>query len=150
MRAVIQRVKSSVLLINDEEYSRIGYGLLVFLGIEESDNADDTEWLCKKIAGLRIFNDSFGVMNLSITETKGEIMVVSQFTLHASTRKGNRPSYFRAAGPEIAKPVYESFVLSLAKVLNNTVETGQFGAHMEILLVNDGPVTIIIDTKNKE
>jgi D-tyrosyl-tRNA(Tyr) deacylase len=150
MRVVIQRVKSSVLQIKGQEYSRIGVGLLVLLGVEDTDSAADAEWLCKKIAGLRIFDDKSGVMNLDIRETGGEIMVVSQFTLHASTRKGNRPSYIRAANPEKAKPAYDSFVSLLGMMLNRNVETGQFGAHMEISLVNDGPVTIIIDSKNKE
>lgn len=150
MRIVIQRVKSSVLYINGEVYNRIGHGMLVLLGIEEADNDIDSEWLCKKITGLRIFDDNAGIMNLDVRETNGEIMVVSQFTLHASTRKGNRPSYIKAAGPEKAKPLYNSFVSLLQTMAGKNVATGQFGAHMEIALVNDGPVTIIIDSKNKE
>jgi len=150
MRVVIQRVTSCILTIEGLEYSRIGKGLLVLLGIENADNENDTEWLCAKITGLRIFDDSQGIMNLDIKETGGEIMVVSQFTLHASTRKGNRPSYIKAARPEVAKPAYEAFVDSLEKKLGRTIATGVFGAHMEITLVNDGPVTIIIDSKNRE
>ena len=150
MRAVIQRVSSCVLYIVDNEYSRIGTGLLILLGIEEADNADDIEWLSAKITGLRLFDDDKGVMNLDVTEISGEIMVVSQFTLHASIRKGNRPSYTKAARPEIAKPAYEAFIQSIETNLGYQVATGEFGAHMEIALVNDGPVTILIDTKNKE
>jgi D-tyrosyl-tRNA(Tyr) deacylase len=150
MRVVIQRVTSCILTIEGLEYSRIGKGLLVLLGIENADNENDTEWLCAKITGLRIFDDSQGIMNLDIKETGGEIMVVSQFTLHASTRKGNRPSYIKAARPEVAKPAYEAFVDSLEQKLGRTIATGVFGAHMEITLVNDGPVTIIIDSKNRE
>jgi len=150
MRAVIQRVTSSVLSIGGKEYSRIGNGLLLFLGIEEADTNDDIEWLTAKIAGLRIFDDAEGVMNLDVRDSKGEIMIVSQFTLHASTRKGNRPSYIRAARPGFAEPVYEAFIRSQAAKTNCKVVSGQFGAHMEIALVNDGPVTIIIDTKNRE
>jgi D-aminoacyl-tRNA deacylase len=150
MRAVIQRVSSCVLYIGDNEYSRIGSGLLIFLGIEEADNSDDIEWLSAKITGLRLFDDDKGVMNLDVTEISGEIMVVSQFTLHASIRKGNRPSYAKAARPEIAKPAYEAFIQSIETNLGYQVATGQFGAHMEIAQVNDGPVTILIDTKNKE
>lgn len=150
MRAVIQRVSSCVLYIGDNEYSRIGSGLLILLGIEEADNSDDIEWLSAKITGLRLFDDDKGVMNLDVTEISGEIMVVSQFTLHASIRKGNRPSYAKAARPEIAKPAYEAFIQSIESNLGYQVATGEFGAHMEIALVNDGPVTILIDTKNKE
>jgi D-tyrosyl-tRNA(Tyr) deacylase len=150
MRTVIQRVSSCVLYIGDNEYSRIGTGLLILLGIEEADNADDIEWLSAKITGLRLFDDDKGVMNLDVTEISGEIMVVSQFTLHASIRKGNRPSYTKAARPEIAKPAYEAFIQSIETNLGYQVATGEFGAQMEIALVNDGPVTILIDTKNKE
>ena len=150
MRVVLQRVTSCVLSIGGHEYSRIGYGILVLLGIEEADSADDTEWISSKITGLRIFDDDNGVMNLDIRDIGGEIMVVSQFTLHASIRKGNRPSYVKAARPEIAKPLYESFINSVEQSLGRNIATGQFGAHMEISLVNDGPVTIFIDTKNKE
>jgi len=150
MRAVIQRVTSSSLSINGLDYSKIGNGLLIFLGIEETDTSADTEWLCNKISGLRIFDDNQGVMNLDVKEIGGEVMVVSQFTLHASTRKGNRPSYIKAARPEIARPAYEDFIRSIELKLGSKVATGGFGAHMEIALVNDGPVTILIDTKNKE
>ncbi len=150
MRVVIQRVTSSSLSINGLTYSKIGNGLLIFLGIEETDTSADTEWLCSKISGLRIFDDHQGVMNLDVKEIGGEVMVVSQFTLHASTRKGNRPSYIKAARPEIAKPAYEDFIRFIELKLDKKVATGEFGAHMEIALVNDGPVTILIDTKNKE
>jgi D-tyrosyl-tRNA(Tyr) deacylase len=132
------------------EKSRIGRGLLVLIGIEESDTHDDIGWLCGKICRLRIFNDNVGVMNLSIQETGGEILAVSQFTLHASTKKGNRPSYIHAAKPETAIPLYEQFVEQLSTELGKEVNTGEFGAMMEIELINDGPVTIIIDSKNRE
>jgi D-aminoacyl-tRNA deacylase len=150
MRAVIQRVTSCSLRIEGQEYSRIGYGLLLLVSIEESDNTDDVEWLSSKITGLRIFDDEQGVMNLDIRDIGGEIMVVSQFTLHASIRKGNRPSYSKAARPDMAKPVYDAVIQSIESSLQQKVATGQFGATMEITLVNDGPVTIYIDTKNKE
>lgn len=150
MRAVVQRVSSCSLAIGGEEYSRIGKGLLVLIGIEDSDNQDDIEWLAGKIARLRIFDDAEGVMNVPVTEAGGEIMVVSQFTLHASTKKGNRPSYIRAAKPETAVPLYESFIKQMEKESSKPVMTGRFGEHMMISLTNDGPVTIIIDTKNKE
>lgn len=150
MRVVIQRVTSCILSIEGQEYSRIGYGLLILVGIEDSDTSEDTEWLSGKIAGLRVFDDDQGVMNLDINAIEGEIMVVSQFTLHANIRKGNRPSYTKSARPEIAKPFYESFIQSIEERIGRKVATGQFAAHMEIALVNDGPVTIIIDTKNKE
>lgn len=150
MRAVIQRVTSSLLKIEGKEFSSIGYGFLLFLSIEDSDNEDEMEWLCNKIVDLRIFDDDQGIMNLDIKDIGGEIMIVSQFTLHASTRKGNRPSYSKAARPEMAKPVYEAFIQSVEQKIGRKVATGQFGAHMEIALVNDGPVTIIIDTKNRE
>jgi D-aminoacyl-tRNA deacylase len=150
MRTVIQRVTSCTLSIGGREYSRIGYGLLLLLSIEEADTPEDREWLCNKVTGLRIFDDSQGLMDLDVRDIDGEIMVVSQFTLHASTRKGNRPSYSKAARPEIAKPAYEEFIQSLEVILGRKVATGQFGAHMEIALVNDGPVTIVIDSKIKE
>lgn len=150
MRTVIQRVTSCALNIDGQEYSRIGYGLLLLLSFEEADTAEDREWLCSKITGLRIFDDSQGVMDLDVRDIDGEIMVVSQFTLHASTRRGNRPSYSKAARPDIAKPAYESFIEELEVSLGRKVATGVFGAHMEINLVNDGPVTIFIDTKNRE
>jgi len=125
-------------------------GLLILLGIEEADDREDVDWLVKKISQLRIFDDAGGVMNLSVTDVKGEAIVVSQFTLHASTKKGNRPSYIRAARPETAVPLYEQFVSSLGENMGKPVGTGIFGAHMEVSLVNDGPVTILIDSKNKE
>ncbi len=150
MRTVIQRVTSCTLSIGGQEYSRIGYGLLLLLSFEEADTPEDREWLCSKITGLRIFDDSQGAMDLDIRDIGGEIMVVSQFTLHASTRKGNRPSYSKAARPDIAKPAYDAFIESLELSLGEKVATGQFGAHMEIALVNDGPVTIFIDSKNRE
>jgi D-aminoacyl-tRNA deacylase len=150
MRAVIQRVSECILQIGGMEFSRIGWGLVVLLGIEETDTEEDIEWLSGKISRLRVFSDSEGVMNLSLIETGGEIMVVSQFTLHASTKKGNRPSYIKAAKPEIAIPLYEAFILKIEQVTGRKAATGKFGAHMVIQLVNDGPVTIWIDSKNKE
>ena len=150
MRAVIQRVRKAAVTINGMIRSEIGPGLLVFAGIEEADNDDDIEWLGSKIIQLRVFNDINGVMNLSVMETGGDIMVISQFTLHAKTKKGNRPSYIKAAPPEIAIPIYEKLISKLTELLCKPVGTGEFGAMMDISLVNDGPVTIIIDTKNKE
>jgi len=150
MRTVIQRVTSCTLNIEGQEYSRIGYGLLLLVSFEEADTSEDREWLCGKITGLRIFDDSQGAMDLDIRDIEGEIMVVSQFTLHASTRRGNRPSYSKAARPDVAKPAYDAFIESLELSLGRKVATGQFGAHMEIALVNDGPVTIFIDSKNRE
>lgn len=150
MRAVIQRVNEASVKINQEIVGKISRGLLVLLGIEESDNSEDIQWLAGKIASLRIFNDMNGVMNLSVKDIDGEMLIVSQFTLHASTKKGNRPSYLRAAKPEISTPVYEAFVKQMEKDSGKPVKTGKFGAMMEITLVNNGPVTIIIDTKNKE
>jgi D-tyrosyl-tRNA(Tyr) deacylase len=152
MRAVIQRVRNASVSINNKIRSEIGSGLLVLVGIEEADaDADaDIEWLANKIAQLRIFNDKNGVMNLSVMESGGDIMVISQFTLHAKTKKGNRPSYIMAARPETAIPLYNRFVDKLAGISGKNIATGEFGAMMDISLVNDGPVTIIIDTKNKE
>lgn len=150
MRAVIQRVTQASVKINNNRTEHIGKGLLIFLGIEENDGMEDIEWLSGKITRLRIFNDNSGVMNLSVLETGGQIMVISQFTLHASTRKGNRPSYIRAAKPEIAIPIYDRFIMQLSLDSGSTVYTGEFGADMQISLINDGPVTIIIDTRNKE
>jgi len=150
MRTVIQRVTRASVFINDRKRSEIGSGLLVLLGIEEQDSNEDIEWICSKIVQLRIFNDSNNVMNLSILDTLGSIMVISQFTLHAKTKKGNRPSYIKAAHPDKAVPLYESFVNRLSVLLGKEVATGEFGAMMKIELVNDGPVTILIDTKNKE
>jgi D-tyrosyl-tRNA(Tyr) deacylase len=150
MRAVIQRVTRASVSINDQKRSEIGPGLLVLLGIEESDDNSETEWLCNKIVQLRIFNDINHVMNLSVLDTHGSIMVISQFTLHAKTRKGNRPSYIKAAHPDKAIPLYYNFIRILSGLLGKAVATGEFGAMMNVELVNDGPVTIIIDTKNKE
>ncbi len=150
MRAVIQRVRWASVSIAGKAASGIGPGLLVFAGIEESDNSSDAEWLAGKIAQLRIFNDTGGVMNLSVMDTGGDIMVISQFTLYARTKKGNRPSYIKAARPEKAIPVYESFIGILSRITGKQIATGEFGAMMDISLVNDGPVTIIIDTKDKE
>jgi D-tyrosyl-tRNA(Tyr) deacylase len=150
MRAVIQRVSEASVTIDGRVKSAIGKGLLVLLGIEEVDGAEDIEWLSGKIARLRVFNDDQGVMNLSVQEVQGDIIVVSQFTLHASTKKGNRPSYIRAARPEMAIPLYEAFVKRLSADLGKPVLTGDFGADMKVTLCNDGPVTIVIDTKAKE
>jgi D-aminoacyl-tRNA deacylase len=150
MRAVIQRVSRASVTIGNVLKSEIGSGLLVLAGIGEEDDNDDVEWLANKIIQLRIFNDSNGVMNLSVLETGGSIMVISQFTLHAKTKKGNRPSYIKAARPETAIPLYESFVRRISELTGKEIATGEFGAMMEIGLVNDGPVTIIVDTKNKE
>jgi D-tyrosyl-tRNA(Tyr) deacylase len=149
MRTVIQRVARASVSINDQMKSEIGKGLLVLLGIEESDGNADIEWLCTKIVQLRIFNDTNNVMNLSVIDTRGSIMVISQFTLHAKTKKGNRPSYIRAAHPDKAIPLYNSFISRLSELLGKEVVTGEFGAMMQVDLVNDGPVTII-DTKEKE
>jgi D-aminoacyl-tRNA deacylase len=150
MRAVIQRVTRASVSIEGKLKARIGYGLLVLLGIEESDNENDASWLAGKIVQLRIFNDHNGVMNLPVLETGGSIMVISQFTLHAKTKKGNRPSYIRAARPETAIPLYNYFVGKLTELQGKEVKTGEFGAMMQVELVNNGPVTIIIDTKEKE
>ena len=150
MRAVIQRVSQASVAINNEIKSKIQTGLLILLGIEDSDNDEDINWLAKKIIQLRVFSDENDVMNLSVKEIDGEILIISQFTLHASTKKGNRPSYIKAAKPEIAIPLYEKFILQIENELGEKVMTGEFGAMMQVSLVNDGPVTIIIDTKNKE
>ena len=150
MRVVIQRVSRASVSINNKVKSEIGPGLLVFAGIEEADNESDIDWLCNKIVQLRIFNDSNEVMNLSVRETGGSILAISQFTLHAKTRKGNRPSYIKAARPEVAVPLYNNFVRRLSTLLGREIGTGEFGAMMQIELINDGPVTIIIDTKEKE
>jgi D-tyrosyl-tRNA(Tyr) deacylase len=150
MRVVIQRVSKASVLISSKERKDISSGLLVLLGIEEADNDEDVEWLCGKILRLRIFGDAEGVMNLSVLETGGDIMLISQFTLHASTKKGNRPSYIRAAKPETSIPLYERFIAELSRGLGKSVVTGEFGAHMEIELVNDGPVTIVMDSRNRE
>ncbi|MBM3405031.1 MAG: D-tyrosyl-tRNA(Tyr) deacylase [Bacteroidetes bacterium] len=150
MRAVIQRVSRASVTIEDHVTASIDRGLLILLGIEEADTAEDIDWLCGKITRLRVFPDIEGVMNLSVVETSGELLVVSQFTLHASTKKGNRPSHIRAARPEVAVPLYEAFIHKMEAALGNKVPSGVFGAMMQIELINDGPVTIIIDSKNKE
>lgn len=150
MRAVIQRVKEASVSVEGKVISKIGLGYLILLGIETEDGQEDINWLATKIAGLRIFGDENGAMNLSIMDTNGDVIVVSQFTLHANTKKGKRPSFIKAARPELAIPLYESFVAELRKQLGKEVQTGQFGAMMDVFLINDGPVTIIIDTKNKE
>lgn len=150
MRTVIQRVQHCSVTIDGTVKSKIGQGLLVLLGIEDKDSQEDIDWLTKKIAALRIFDDSDGVMNLSVKDIDGEIMVVSQFTLHASTKKGNRPSYIHASKPDIAIPLYEAFCNEMSIQLEKNVQTGEFGADMKIELLNDGPVTILIDSQNKE
>jgi len=150
MRAVVQKVSAASITINKEITREIGAGLVILLGIEESDDQTDIQWLSGKISRLRIFNDAGGIMNLSVNDVRGEIMIVSQFTLHASTRKGNRPSYIKAASPEKAIPLYESFITSMQQELGISMVTGEFGAYMQVNLTNDGPVTIIIDTKNRE
>ena len=150
MRVVIQRVKQASVAIDKKIYSSIGMGLLVLLGIEDADTEEDIDWLGNKIAQMRIFDDDQGVMNISVQDIKGDILVVSQFTLHASTKKGNRPSYIKAARPEKAIPLYESFIKKLEKLLEKPVQRGVFGADMDVSLVNTGPVTIIIDSKAKE
>ncbi len=151
MRIVIQRVTEAELKINYEIFSAIHQGLLIFIGIEESDSPEDVTWLIQKIIQMRIFSDSDGKMNLNLQDIQGEVMLVSQFTLHASTKKGNRPSFIRAARPEQAIPLYELFVEETQKMLGESkVKTGIFGGDMKIMLVNDGPVTIIIDSKNKD
>jgi D-aminoacyl-tRNA deacylase len=150
MRVVVQRVTEATVKINKQVYSNIKRGLLVFLGIEDSDTLEDIEWLCNKLTNLRIFNDANDVMNVSVKDISGEFLVISQFTLHALTKKGNRPSYIKASKPEIAVPLYEKFLKILAETSGLLVKTGQFGANMQVALTNDGPVTIMIDTKNKE
>jgi D-tyrosyl-tRNA(Tyr) deacylase len=150
MRIVIQRVSKASVRCTDFGENSIRAGMLVLLGIEESDNEEDVEWLCGKISRLRIFGDEKGVMNLSVMEIEGEILVISQFTLHAGTRKGNRPSYIRAARPEKAIPLYESFISRLQSATGLKVSSGWFGADMQVELINDGPVTIIMDSKNRE
>lgn len=150
MRVVIQRVSEASVRINAHIKSSIQKGLLIFISIEEADNSEDITWLSGKITRLRVFDDEEGKMNLSLQEVKGEIMVISQFTLHASTKKGNRPSYIKAAAPETAIPIYQKFIKQLELDLSQVVKTGEFGAYMKISITNDGPVTILIDTKNKE
>lgn len=150
MRVVIQRVSHASVTIDEHCKSAIKKGMLILVGIEEADGTEDIEWLCKKIINLRIFDDENGVMNKSIVETEGDILVISQFTLHASTKKGNRPSYIKAAKPDISIPLYEQFCRELSSLLGKGIGTGEFGADMKVELLNDGPVTICIDTKNKE
>lgn len=150
MRAVIQRVSEASVTITGKKVADIKKGLLVLLGIEDASSQEDINWLTAKIANLRIFNDENDVMNLSVKDVDGDVIVVSQFTLHASTKKGNRPSYIKASKPEYAIPMYESFVKHMEMELGKKVQTGEFGADMKVALLNDGPVTIIIDTKNKE
>jgi len=150
MRAVLQRVSEASVTIESNIVAAIQQGLLILIGIEDVDNKEDAEWLAAKISKLRIFNDNEGTMNLSVQDINGEIIVVSQFTLHAATKKGNRPSYIKASKPDIAIPLYEAFVKELQKVTSKKIQTGEFGADMKVALINDGPVTIIIDTKNKE
>ena len=150
MRAVIQRVTHASVTIEDQKKAEIGNGFLILLGIEQSDNQEDIDWLTHKIVGLRVFDDEAGIMNRNIQETGGEIIVVSQFTLMASYKKGNRPSWIRAAGHEVAIPLYNTFVNQLSEALGKPVGTGEFGADMKVELLNDGPVTICMDTKNKE
>lgn len=150
MRLVIQRVQEAELKIDGEVYSLIGPGMLVLLGIEDEDSDEDLNFLVQKLAGMRIFSDEAGKMNLDIKQINGEIMIVSQFTLHASTKKGNRPSFIKAARPEKAIPLYEKFILETEKVLGKSCKQGQFGADMKIKLINDGPVTILMDSKNRE
>jgi D-tyrosyl-tRNA(Tyr) deacylase len=148
MIAVVQRVSSSSVTIRNTIKASIQAGLLVLIGIEEADNQEDVDWLAAKLVNLRIFNDADGVMNVSVKDNGGDIIIVSQFTLHASTRKGNRPSYIKAAKPEIAIPLYTNFINAVEVCLGKPVQTGEFGADMKVSLVNDGPVTIVIDTKN--
>ena len=150
MRAVIQRVSQASVSIDDKKVASINEGILVLLGIETQDTKEDSEWLANKISSLRIFSDKDGKMNKSVTEVNGEVIVVSQFTLHAKTKKGNRPSYIKSSRPEHAMPLYEQFKKDLSDVIGKEVQSGEFAADMKVSLTNDGPVTIIIDTKNKE
>ena len=150
MRAVIQRVSSASVTIDETIKSAIGLGFMVLLGIEAEDTTEDADWLCGKIAMLRVFSDEAGLMNLDLAGVQGDVLVVSQFTLHASYKKGNRPSFIKAARPELAIPLYEYFVKILSERIGKPVQTGEFGADMQVALVNDGPVTIIMDTKNRE
>ena len=150
MRVVIQKVTQASVSIENQIVASIDKGLLVLVGIEDGDTNEDIAWLSPKIVNLRVFDDDNGVMNLSVKEVSGEVFIVSQFTLHASTKKGNRPSYIKAARPEVAIPIYEAFIKQVETLLGKRVPTGQFGAMMQVSLCNDGPVTILIDTKNKE
>lgn len=149
MIAVIQRVARASVIIDQQIRANIGPGLLVLIGIEEADGQEDIDWLAAKLVNLRIFNDADGVMNVSVKDAGGEIILVSQFTLHASTKKGNRPSYIKAAKPDVAIPLYEKFISAVQMQLERPVQTGEFGADMKVELINDGPVTIVIDTRNK-
>ncbi len=149
MRVVIQRVTEAQVKIEDQIHGQIGYGLVILVGIENADNQEDIDWLVHKIKNLRIFNDENGIMNKSLLDVKGEVLVISQFTLHAKTKKGHRPSYIHAAKPEIAIPLYEAFVQTFKQQIATKVATGKFGAMMNVRLTNHGPVTIIVDTKNK-
>jgi len=150
MRVVIQRVSEASVTVDEKITGKINQGLLVLVGIEDADNNEDIEWLSNKIVNLRIFNDEQGVMNKSVLEISGSILLISQFTLHASTKKGNRPSYIKASKPDFAIPLYEKMILQLKKDLKKNIETGIFGADMKVYLLNEGPVTIVIDSKNKE
>jgi D-aminoacyl-tRNA deacylase len=150
MKIVIQRVKNASVTVKNEVVGQINQGLLVLVGIEEADTQEDIDWLSQKIVQLRIFNDENGIMNYSLQDINGELLVISQFTLHAATKKGNRPSYIKAAKPEIAIPLYEKFVFSLQEKINHKIQKGIFGADMQVGLINDGPVTIVIDSKNRE
>jgi D-tyrosyl-tRNA(Tyr) deacylase len=150
MRVVIQRVTHASVIIDGRIKGAIGSGLLVLVGIEDADTAEDIEWMSSKIVSFRIFNDAHGVMNLSVKDVQGDVLLISQFTLHASTKKGNRPSYLKAARPDIAVPVYEKLIVQLEKQMQKPIQTGTFGADMKVELLNDGPVTIIADSKNKE
>lgn len=150
MRVVIQRVTEASVMVDNNIIGSIENGLLVLIGIEDADTREDIEWLSNKIVNLRIFNDESGVMNKSVLDVKGKILLISQFTLHASTKKGNRPSYIKASKPDIAIPMYEAMIQQLEKDTGQKIETGQFGADMKVRLLNDGPVTIIIDSKNRE
>ena len=149
MKTVIQRVSNAEVTIDGQVFNHIGQGLLILIGIEDADLSSDIDWLVNKIAGLRVFDDENGVMNKNVEEVDGEVMVISQFTLHASTKKGNRPSYIKAAKPDVAIPLYNEFVKTTTNRLGKETKTGQFGADMKISLINDGPVTILIDTKNR-
>ncbi len=150
MRAVIQRVKHAQVVVEGEVVGKIGSGLMVLLGVEVEESEGDLAWLAQKVVNMRIFDDENGVMNLSVMDIEGEVLVISQFTLHASTKKGNRPSYIRAAGGDIARPIYERFMTEVARLMGRAPQSGRFGADMKCELLNDGPVTIIIDTKNRE
>ncbi|MFL3667365.1 MAG: D-aminoacyl-tRNA deacylase [Verrucomicrobiota bacterium] len=150
MRVVIQRASEASVTIDGQVHGEIGLGFVVLLGIEDADTTADIEWLCGKIARLRVFNDDDGLMNNSLADVGGGVLVISQFTLHASTKKGNRPSFTRAAKPEVAIPLYEQFIATLESELGQTVQVGEFGADMKVALINDGPVTLTIDTKNHE